>query len=64
MQPFQQLVEQLHLPALGNELLHGREGDGLVVVAHKEVRVVAVLAELHQHVVEAPLGDACGIWVT
>jgi hypothetical protein len=23
--------------------------------------VVAVLAELHQHVVEAPLGNACGI---
>ena len=45
-------LQQLHLAALGTDLLRGRVGDAAIKGALDEVGVVAVLAHLHQDVVQ------------
>ena len=50
----EEAVKQLQLAALLQEHLCGREGGGVVKLAGDEVGVVAVVAHLHQHVVQAP----------
>ena len=56
LQALQHALQQLHFATLGPDLLRGRVGDAAIKGALDEVRVVAVLAHLHQDVVQ--LGDA------
>ena len=56
LQGCEQAVQQLQLAALLNQDLGRREGWRVVKLAGDEVGVVAVIAHLHQHVVQAPQG--------
>jgi len=63
VQAVQHALQQLHLATLGTDLLRGGVGDAAVKGPLDEVGVVAVLAHLHEHVVQlghadvgAPLG--------
>ncbi len=56
VQALQHALQQLHLATLGTDLLRGGVGDAAVKGPLDEVGVVAVLAHLHEHVVQ--LGHA------
>lgn len=56
VQALQHALQQLHLAALGPDLLGGGVGDAAVKGPLDEVGVVAILAHLHEHVVQ--LGHA------
>ena len=48
----QHAFQQLHLAALAAHLLSSGEGGAAIIAPADEVRVVAILAHLHEHVVE------------
>ncbi len=63
VQASQHALQQLHLATLGPDLLRGGVGDAAVIGPLDEVGVVAVLAHLHEDIVQlghadvgAPLG--------
>ena len=56
VQASQHALQQLHLATLGPDVLRGRVGDAAVKGPLDKVRVVAVLAHLHEDVVQ--LGHA------
>jgi len=56
VQALQHALQQLHLATLGTDLLRGWVGDAAVKGPLDQVRVVAVLAHLHEDVVQ--LGHA------
>ncbi len=64
VQAVQHALQQLHLATLGTDLLRGGVGDAAVKGPLDEVRVVAVLAHLHEHVVQlghADVGTPLGL---
>lgn len=56
VQALEHTLQQLHLATLGPNLLRGRVSDAAIEGPLDEVRVVAVLAHLHEDVVQ--LGHA------
>lgn len=64
VQALQHALQQLHLATLGTDLLGGWVGDAAVKGPFDEVGMVAVLAHLHEHVVQlghADVGAALGL---